>query len=272
LRQIRPDPSSVVVPAATGRAGLLAKAREMKVRDRELLARLRTLGSRARACAVVPAAPPETGEDVVGLLGLPEPELTPAVRATLAQLIGELAELRHELAGAQARVRELERLADEDSLAPIRNRRAFLRDLARTISHVERYGTPFGLLYFDVNGLKEINDRFGHGAGDAALIHVADLLCAHTRSSDVVGRLGGDEFAVLLALVDEAAALNKARQLAATIAAAEFRWEGVRIAMSVAYGAYCLAPREDAQVALAAADRAMYRQKRARARLEGIRR
>jgi diguanylate cyclase (GGDEF)-like protein len=231
------------------------------VRDQELLARLRTLGSKARAGAPVPQG---AGEDAVSLLGLSEPELTTAVRSLLCHLIGELADLRHELAATRSRLGELERLADEDSLAPIRNRRAFLRDLARTISHVERYGTPFSLLYFDVNGLKEINDRFGHSAGDAALIHVAELLSANTRSSDIVGRLGGDEFAVLLALVDEQAALHKARQLAATIAAAEFRWEGVHIAMSVAYGAYCLAAREDAQVALAAADRAMYRQKQSR--------
>jgi diguanylate cyclase (GGDEF)-like protein len=237
----------------------------MKIRDEELLARLRALGSKARG-----GAPPHTAaatsaasaEDAVSLLGLPEQELTPSVRSALRHLIEEVADLRHELAVTQTRLAELERLADEDALAPIRNRRAFLRDLARTISHVERYGTPFSLLYFDVNGLKAINDRFGHVAGDAALIHVADLLTAHTRSSDVVGRLGGDEFAVLLALADEAAAAKKARWLAEAIAASEFRWEGVAVPLSIAYGAYGLVPREDAQVALAAADRAMYRQKR----------
>ena len=197
----------------------------------------------------------------MSLLGLPEHELTPSVRAALRHLIEEVADLRQELAVTQSSLAELERLADEDSLAPIRNRRAFLRDLARTISHVERYGTPFSLLYFDVNGLKALNDRFGHVAGDAALIHVAELLTAHTRSSDVVGRLGGDEFGVLLALADEAAGAKKARWLAEAIAAAEFRWEGVAVPLSIAYGAYGLVPREEAQVALAAADRAMYRQK-----------
>ena len=142
------------------------------------------MGSKARGGAPPPTAgaPSTAGvEDAVSLLGLPEQELTPSVRSALRQLIEELADLRHELGATQNRLRELERLADEDSLAPIRNRRAFLRDLARTIGHVERYGTPFSLLYFDVNGLKEINDRFGHGAGDAALIHVAELLTAHTR-------------------------------------------------------------------------------------------
>ena len=203
----------------------------MKIRDEELLARLRVLGSKARGGAPPPdaAAPAAVGgEDAVSLLGLPEQELTPSVRSALRHLIEEFAEVRHELAVTQRRLAELERLADEDSLAPIRNRRAFLRDLARTIGHVERYGTPFSLLYFDVNGLKAINDRFGHVAGDAALIHIAARLTAHTRKSDVVGRLGGDEFAVLLALADEAAGAKKARWLAEAIAAAEFRWEGVR--------------------------------------------
>jgi diguanylate cyclase (GGDEF)-like protein len=237
----------------------------MKICDEELLARLRALGSKARGGAPppTPALPSTAGvEDAVSLLGLPEQELTPSVRSALRHLIEEFADLRHELGVTQNRLAELERLADEDSLAPIRNRRAFLRDLARTIGHVERYGTPFSLLYFDVNGLKEINDRFGHAAGDAALLHVAELLTAQTRSSDVVGRLGGDEFGVLLALADEAAALKKAHWLAEAVAGADFRWEGVPIPMSMAYGAYCLMPREDAQLALAAADRAMYRQKR----------
>ena len=121
-------------------------------------------------------------EDAVSLLGLPEQELTPSVRSALRHLIEEVADLRHELGVTQNRLAELERLADEDLLAPIRNRRAFLRDLARTTSHVERYGTPFSLLYFDVNGLKEINDRFGHAAGDAALLHIAELLTTQTRS------------------------------------------------------------------------------------------
>jgi diguanylate cyclase (GGDEF)-like protein len=236
----------------------------MKIRDEELLARLRALGSKARGGAPPPIAATTaaaSADDAVSLLGLPERELTPSVRSALRQLIEEVADLRHVLAVTQSRLAELERLADEDSLAPIRNRRAFLRDLARTISHVERYGTPFSLLYFDVNGLKAINDRFGHVAGDAALIHVADLLTTHTRSSDVVGRLGGDEFGVLLALADETAGAKKARWLAEEIAAAEFRWEGVAVPPSIAYGAYGLVPREDAQVALAAADRAMYRQK-----------
>jgi diguanylate cyclase (GGDEF)-like protein len=238
----------------------------MKIRDAELLARLRALGGKVRAGATAPAAAAPTTEDAVDRLGLRERDLTPRVRIALRQLIEEVLGLRRQLAAMQTRVTELERLADEDALVPIRNRRAFLRDLARTIGDVERYGTPYGLLYFDVDGLKAINDRFGHGVGDAALIHVAGVLTRNTRRSDVVGRLGGDEFGVLLARADQAVTRNKARSLAEAIAGSAFRWQGASIPLSVAYGTYHLPAGQDAQAALAAADRAMYRHKRDRAR------
>ncbi len=234
----------------------------MKIRDDDLLARLRALGSNARRGPGGPAH--RTGaEDAASLLGLPENELTPRVRAILQQLIEEVIDLRDELDATQARLAELERLADEDALAPISNRRAFLRHVGRAIGYVERYGTPGSLLYFDFNGLKAINDSCGHAAGDAALVHVAQILLANTRSSDLVGRLGGDEFGVLLARADRTTAWKKAQSLADQVAGSRFVWEGESIHMSLAYGAHELSPGEDTQEALAAADQAMYEQKRA---------
>jgi diguanylate cyclase (GGDEF)-like protein len=230
-------------------------------RDEELLARLRTLGSRARRGSIIAAT-----DDPVSVLGLPEKELTPSVRTALRHLIEEVAALRQELGFTQSRLAELEQLANEDALAPIGNRRAFLRDLARTIGYVERYGAACSLLYFDLDGLKAINDTFGHAAGDAALIHVAEVLLAHTRSSDVIGRLGGDEFGVLLTRADETAAHGKAEQLSDAVACTQLSWNGQIIPISVAFGAHRLVAGEEPQVALAAADRAMYRHKRDRAR------
>jgi diguanylate cyclase (GGDEF)-like protein len=230
-------------------------------RDGELLARLRALGNRARRGAVI-AAP----DDPVTLLGLAEKELTPNVQGALRRLLEEVAALRQELGFARSRVAELERLANEDSLAPISNRRAFLRDLERAIDDVERYDAACSLLYFDLDGLKAINDTFGHAAGDAALIHVAEVLLAHTRRADVVGRLGGDEFGVLLGRADEAAAHSKAQSLSDAVASARLGWKGEVIPISVAFGAHRLIAGEEPQGALAAADRAMYGQKRDRAR------
>jgi diguanylate cyclase (GGDEF)-like protein len=231
----------------------------MSVRDEELLARLRTLGSRAAGSSITGGT-----DDVVSLLGLPEKDLTPSVRAALRHLIEEVAALRQELGFTRSRVADLERLADEDALAPVSNRRAFLRDLARTIGYVERYGAACSLLYFDLDGLKAINDTFGHAAGDAALIHVAEVLLAHTRTSDVIGRLGGDEFGVLLTRADEGTAHSKAERLSDAVALTRLSWKGETIPVSVAFGAHRLVAGEEPQMALAAADRAMYRQKRNR--------
>jgi diguanylate cyclase (GGDEF)-like protein len=239
-----------------------------------LLASMRALSGRLRAGTPAPAdLAPQAGEPVrlIGAteLGVAEQELTAGVRASIRQLIDEVLGLRRQLAAAQNRVAELERLADEDWLMPIRNRRAFLRELARALADLERYGVPWGLMYFDLDGLKAINDRFGHEAGDAALIHVAGVLTANSRGSDVVGRLGGDEFGVLLARADQAMMLTKARGLAEAIAASQFRWEGRLIPLTVAYGTYGLRAGLDTQAALAAADRAMYRDKHNTARADG---
>ncbi len=160
------------------------------------------------------------------------------------------------------RMAKLERLADEDSLAPISNRRAFVRELSRLMSFAERYGAPSSLLFFDVNGMKEINDTHGHGAGDAALLQVANILLEQVRTSDVVGRLGGDEFGVILAQADQAAALEKAASLAKAIESAPLEWQGTTITLELAHGAYTFLGGDNVESALAAADEAMYAHKR----------
>jgi diguanylate cyclase (GGDEF)-like protein len=131
------------------------------------------------------------------------------------------------------------------------------------IAFTHRYGVPASVVYFDINNMKQINDEHGHPAGDAALRHIAEVLRQNIRSSDIVGRLGGDEFGVILAQTDEAQAHGKAAALAASIAATPLRWEGLIIAVTAAFGVYAFSGSDDPQHAIEAADRAMYRQKRA---------
>ena len=80
----------------------------------------------------------------------------------------EIAELRAEVALLSARLAEAEGLADRDALTPLLNRRAFMRELSRAQAFAERYDAPASLVYFDIDGLKAVNDRLGHAAGDAA--------------------------------------------------------------------------------------------------------
>jgi diguanylate cyclase (GGDEF)-like protein len=182
----------------------------------------------------------------------------------VAALVAELAALRAELAETRARLAEAEGLADRDALTPLLNRRAFLRELARTQAFAERYGAPASLVYFDLDGLKAINDRFGHAAGDAALQAVAAQLMAHVRASDTVGRIGGDEFAVILAQTTGFQAEAKAAALAEAVADAPELEPGVRL--SVSWGVAEIAGAHAPEAVIAEADAAMYA---ARARRRG---
>lgn len=212
--------------------------------------------------ATAPGAPAAEPREVVSLAGIPEAELTPHVRQALLALMNEVNELRRQLEEAQGRINYLERLADEDALVPIANRRAFVRELSRTMAMAQRYGTPASVIYFDLDGLKRINDSYGHAAGDAALQHCGRLLVESVRTSDVVGRLGGDEFGVILVQTDQETASKKAAALADALAAAPLEWQGQRISLSLSWGVHSFTGAEDVAGALDAADRAMYNRRR----------
>ncbi len=209
-------------------------------------------GRPAAAARAQPAA------DAAHVMGIPEGELTPKVRAAIVALMDEVESMRDQLDQSMKRIAYLEELADRDSLLPVINRRAFVRELSRMMSYVERYGTANSILFFDINDMKTINDTYGHAAGDAALLHVAEILLASVRESDVVGRLGGDEFGVILAQVEEKTAGEKAASLAEAIRKQPLVWEGKTIHLAVASGAHTVRGGEDAGKALHAADRAMY--------------
>ncbi len=201
--------------------------------------------------------------DSLSVMGIPAHVLTAKVRDAIMTLMAEVDRMRGEVEEQRARIAYLERLADQDSLTPVVNRRAFVRELSRFISYGERYGTPSSVIYFDLNGLKGINDTHGHAAGDVALQRLAESLTDNVRESDVVGRLGGDEFGVLLAHADEAAATEKALQLVDSIENTTIEWQNIAIPLKVAFGAYTFKGGENASEALAEADKAMYAQKHA---------
>ena len=89
--------------------------------------------------------------DSAALMGIPEPERTPKVRNAIMILTQEVESLRGEVERTNNHLAQLERLADEDSLVPIRNRRAFMRDMSRVISYNERHNAVSSLIYFDLN-------------------------------------------------------------------------------------------------------------------------
>ncbi len=215
--------------------------------------------SGSHAATVTSFAP---AADTSSILGIPDTELTPKVRAAIMTLMSEVDRLRRELEQSHRRFQELERDANADPLVPVLNRRAFVREMSRIVSFASRYDMPASLVYFDINGFKNINDRFGHAAGDAALIHIGGLLTTHTRESDVVGRLGGDEFGVVLANAPRDVAQRKAKSLADLITQSPASWNGDKVSLTAAYGIYTFQPGEDAANAMEHADRDMFLRKR----------
>lgn len=178
----------------------------------------------------------------------------------LLRLTREVEDLRVELRAMGRRLAEAERLADHDVLTPLLNRRAFVREVQRAIALTRRHDTPASVIYFDLDDFKGVNDRFGHAAGDAVLIAVAERLLAHVREADAVGRIGGDEFAVLLQHADLKAAQTKAEALAKAVAEQAVAAAG-GAQVSLTWGVRQIGAVDSAEQALSEADAAMYLRK-----------
>ena len=149
-------------------------------------------------------------------------------------------------------------------LTPLLNRRAFLRELHRVRAFTQRYGSVASLIYFDLDGFKTINDRYGHAAGDAALRAVAERLGANVRESDTVGRMGGDEFAVILVQADAAAAEAKGEALARAVEADPIEFGEWSAPLHVSFGVCEITQDSDPEATLAVVDAAMFARKRQR--------
>jgi diguanylate cyclase len=107
---------------------------------------------------------------------------------------------------AQQSNRQREQLiawATRDPLTGLYNRRALDEELVMALAARDRHGTSFGLIILDLDGFKEINDRWGHAEGDRVLVELAGLISASSRATDRAFRYGGDEFVLILPGIDE---------------------------------------------------------------------
>ena len=180
-----------------------------------------------------------------------------------ADLHREIERLREEVAQLHARVAELDELAHRDPLVGTCNRRGLMRALSVMIARRDRHGDPAAVLFIDLDGLKALNDSFGHGGGDAALVHVGRKLVEGTRANDCVSRVGGDEFCVLLDRADHRSAIETAERLVEAIAGEDLLFEGAAMPLSVAIGVSMLEEGDTPEQVLSRADREMYRVKSA---------
>lgn len=184
-----------------------------------------------------------------------------AAASDAGRLADENALLRASMAEMRERLSELEGLSEKDEVTGLPNRVRFLSEVERVVAHVNRHGIPAALLYIDLEGLKQINERHGRLAGDAALGHTARLLSGLIRSTDVLARIGGDEFGLILDHLDHNSAIETAERLARCIAAGPLDLGGTTVAIAATIGTATILPGDSAEDVMERADRNMYRAK-----------
>jgi diguanylate cyclase (GGDEF)-like protein len=156
----------------------------------------------------------------------------------------------------------LEREALTDGLTNLPNRRQFEDSLAGEISRVERFGGSLGLMLVDLDDFKQVNDRYGHLAGDDVLRAFADVLSDNVRAIDVPARYGGEEFAVLLPQTDAEGSERVAERIRAAMeerVVATF--PGALVAVTASFGVAAFPEARTQDALFAAADEALYRAK-----------
>jgi diguanylate cyclase (GGDEF)-like protein len=208
---------------------------------------------------------PELPQDIAAL----ESVLLKAVKERLADDPGALVEAVERLirlfaliqSGLVAellreRSNELEWLAHTDALTGLFNLRYLRQQIDHLLGLQQRYGHPFALLLLDIDGLKRVNDSFGHAAGDELLVGVAAAIRAATRSVDVPARIGGDEFCVLAPHQTAARATVLGERLAAGIEEIESA-DGAHVGVSIGVVA-CPEHASEPERLLELADVAMY--------------
>ena len=193
--------------------------------------------------------------EIAAFRGLSPKDLTENARVAMMTLIAEIGQLRQELSRGRKRIAYLSNLADHDDLSTALNRRAFLRELGHAQILAREYGALNTLLFITVENLGEINDEFGHAAGDSVVEHVAETLLRYIGKADVLGRLGGAEFALVLVGRDVDASREKAEWIEKLLCQHPYI-EGERtISLQASVAVHPLAADEDAESALLAADR-----------------
>lgn len=168
------------------------------------------------------------------------------------------------IAAQQAEIMALEKVADTDFMTGLANRRQFERAFAIEMDRINRDHSAGGLLIMiDLDNFKQINDTFGHQAGDECLKCVAGFLKETVRTFDTAARLGGDEFVVIFADTNAELAIGRAQEMAVALNKLSIEWEGETIDIRASVGLKDFHKGAKLESVMSAADTTLYEDKKA---------
>lgn len=185
------------------------------------------------------------------------------IEAQLEQLNSRIHNMESEGDQLRQRLKEKHELAMHDPLTGLPNRLAYEERLVQEYTRWKRYGKSLVLMVIDIDTFKNINDTYGHTAGDKALKLIAEQMQKNLRSSDFLARYGGEEFVVLMPETDINSALIAANKLREEVAKCNFHYEGANVRITVSAGLSELREGDSGESVFQRADQAMLNAKQA---------
>jgi diguanylate cyclase (GGDEF)-like protein len=177
------------------------------------------------------------------------------LRSRLAHSLAEVRKSNEEL----CRAREaLHYQATHDGMTHCLNRAAIAEALRRELARAQRSGKRVATLLIDLDHFKEINDRYGHHAGDIAIVAACTRMQDSLRSHDLVGRYGGEEFLVVIPEADFSTAMQIAERIRKHVSAEPIQWQNQEITVTATLGIALSRPADDSEQLLRRADLALY--------------
>src|SRR5580693_344821 len=231
----------------------------------ELCERIRAEAQREYTYVIMLSAKAEKDHVVKGLAAGADDYLTkPFDPGELLARVGvgcRTVELHREI---DAKNRLLEEIAHTDSLTGLPNRRAIEDWAARQLRGAARHGFPLWVVLGDLDSFKEINDSYGHDAGDAVLRRFSEILKGNTRASDICGRMGGDEFLLVITHVASEYIQSTINRMREEWSGCEFEFRGNAVSLTASFGiaGFCGTDAPLFQTLVQRADKALYAAKR----------
>lgn len=169
------------------------------------------------------------------------------------------------LSGADAEAKyheEIYSMTIVDGLTQIHNKRYLYEALEREITRARRHGRPLAALMFDIDYFKQVNDQYGHLAGDYVLRELADTVSSRIRKDEVFARYGGEEFAIVLPETTLEGARSLAESLRQKVAEHQFVFQNERVPVTISIGCAAMGPDDGAMELIQRADERLYEAKR----------